>query len=89
MLKIAPLPQLADAEVVSFLEKLLGAAKEGKLKGIAVASVMEDGGILTAWKGAGVYRDVFRLLGGIQYLQFRFQSEQVESNKDKSLPWSS
>jgi hypothetical protein len=77
-----------DSGIIDLLEKLLGEAKKGKLNAVAVAALSSSGEIITSWKTSGSYIDTFRLLGGLSYLQHRFNAEEVNDTPDRPLPWS-
>ena len=70
---VAPRPAVVVASVVERLEEVLAAAREGKIVGVAIATIDLDGSIGAAWSETDNFP---ALLGSIARLEHRVNINQ-------------
>jgi hypothetical protein len=66
------------AEVVELLERLLGEAKEGKIRAIATGIVREKGVVANAYAYGKDEGTCNHMVAAIAYLQWRFMTDQTQ-----------
>jgi len=67
-----------NASIVEALELLLADAKLGRIRDMAYVTLCQDGMVGTQYLVDPLRSDIFRVLGGVEYLKHRVITESVE-----------